>query len=334
MSRLDPSLDLTGLADRLARVGAWSALRYVLDDVEVGNLLESAWLSRRYGEALYHTGALEELADFAEEMERKAREREDMSSAMFALNLAGTAAFELGRTDFAQVRFETLNRMAEGHEDRELQAKAENNLGTVANHRGQPESALTHYATAEKLYRELESEEDLALVFHNQAISWRDLGRLERAAESASRAYSLATKLGNRFQRALVAVEWAEVELRRGDAEAARTLIREGLRHAQALEDPVSEASALRVRALIRGLEPDPDLDGALHDFHRAQSLVSRAGALLQEAEVERDWAEVLVGSGESHEARSHLHRAASLFQSTGAAGQASEARKRAATLG
>ncbi|MFQ5679093.1 MAG: tetratricopeptide repeat protein [Gemmatimonadota bacterium] len=338
---------LRSQAEQLATGGEWTALYGLLREEAPESLATDSALAYRFGEALYHTGRMEELASFAEVYERRSRESADPLGTQHALNLAGIAAFELGRIITAQEKFDALMELAEAEGDEEMLARAANNLGAIANLRGRRHEALAYYHLAIPLYQKLGQARGLAQTHHNLGLSYRDLRRLEDAVTSYIQAAALAEGLRYRPLVAMATVGRAEAELLRGDAELAGELAARGLAAARAVPDPVSEAEGLRVQGLAKaeggGLsavgepatrsegeqrESGEGLRAAMEDLAAALRLARRVGHTLIEAEALRDLGRVAGRLGQTKEARRRLEQAAAGFESLGAIAEARAVRE------
>lgn len=316
-------------ANGLAEEGRWQDLHDLLSGVERRELLASPRLSYRLGEALYHTGRIEELARHAAEFEERARERADPRGLMQALTLAGNAAFQLGEIETAESRWEGLLELAEAEGDEEMMAKAANNIGALTNLRGDHQRALTYYNLALPLYEKLGEVKGMAQTYPNLGITYRDLSRYEEALGAYERAITLASRVGYEPSVILSTVGQAEIRALQDDAPVALELAERGLSRARALENPILESEALRVRGLARARGPDADPDRALEDLEAAVSLAEDARNSLLRAEIERDTADVLVRLGRREDAREHLESAARIFDELGAEADAEDVRAR-----
>jgi tetratricopeptide (TPR) repeat protein len=316
-------------ANDLADEGRWQDLYALLSGVERRDLLSSPRLSYRLGEALYHTGRIEELAELAAAFEERARERADARGLMQALTLAGNAAFQLGEIETAESRWEDLLALAEAEGDEEMMAKAANNIGALTNLRGDHERALTYYNLALPLYEKLKEVEGMAQTYPNLGITYRDLSQYEEALGAYDRAVTLASRVGYEPSVILATVGQAEIKALQDDAPVALELAERGLSRARSLANPILESEALRVRALAKARGPDADPDGALDDLEDAVSLAEDARNSLLQAEIERDTAEVLVRRGRQDDSREHLESAARIFEELGASADAEDVRTR-----
>jgi len=325
---------LRARGEELASAGEWSALYDLLSDREWSEILSSPALAYRFAEALYFTGRIKELAAYAAEYEATARREVDAAGLLRALNLAGIAAFELGRVDEARDKFESLLQLAEAEDDVGMLARATNNLGAIANLRGSPHDAIAHYQLAIPLYQRLGERRGLAQTHHNMGISYRDLGLLRDAISAYGEAAALAEEIGYQPLVTTATVARAESELLRGDRELALQLVVRGLTAAREQADPISEAEALRVRALMWVDNGEESFAAALADFHTAETLAGDAGNKLLEAEAARDCGLALLRRGASEPARRHLLRAADLFAALGATAEETAVRGSLEQLG
>lgn len=320
-------------ANDLAEEGRWQDLYVLLSEVERRALLTSPQLSYRLGEALYHTGRIEELAELAADFEEQAREQADPRGLMQALTLAGNAAFQLGEVETAESRWENLLELAEAEGDEEMMAKAANNIGALTNLRGDHARALTYYNLALPLYEKLKEVKGMAQTYPNLGITYRDLSQYEEALGAYDRAVTLASRVGYEPSVILSTVGQAEIKALQDDAPVALELAERGLSRARSLENPILESEALRVRALAKTRGADADPDGALEDLEEAVSLAEEARNSLLQAEIRRDTAKVLVRQGRREDARDHLESAARIFDELGASADAEEVTARLEAL-
>lgn len=337
------SKELRRRSAELAARGAWTEVDALLSEADPEVVLESRELAYRRGEALFHLGRMERLAEFGERFEARARERADARGIMGAQNLQGIAAFELGRVEEARTHFEQLMELAEAEDEVEMLARAANNMGALANLGGEPRVALSQYRLALALYQRRGQIRGLAQLHHNVGISFRDLSLLNDAVDAYKRCAEFASAIDYQPLVILSTIGRAEAELRRGDVWLGASLAEHGVRGARELEDPISRAEALRVRALARALaaQDGDDREGpadggfpeALEDLEEARELASEAGSLLVLAEVERDAGELLAQLGDAETAHERLERAEELFERLGARGACDAARDRIATL-
>lgn len=319
-------------ADRLADAGEWEELYRELREDDREALLAHPTLAYRFAEALFHTGRMKSLAEHAEAWERAARSRSDPSGLLKAINLAGIAAFELGRTDVASSRFERLMDLAEAEGSTDMMARAANGLGSVAVLKGDHDEALAHFRLAGPLYERLGRVRGLAQLHHNSGICFRDLERFDDAVRSFRRASELAESIGYGFLAGLSRAGRAEVELRRGNVEFGRQLAEHGLDEIRAVGDPISEAEALRVLGLAKAAVPS-DRDQGLADLREALHLARDTDSALLEGEIERDLADLLLEADDRtdrlDEGRRRLERAVELFENVGADAYAADTREK-----
>lgn len=312
-------------ADELAASDDWDGLRDLLGAEEPETLLASPALSYRYGEALYHTGRLAELRDFAEDFEEAAREASDTEGVMRALNLAFIGDFERGRIPEARRSCESLLQLAQADDNREMLARAANNMGNLTHLTGLFHEALSYYRLALPLYQRMDAVRGIAQVHHNLGISHRDLAELDEAADAYRRAATLARQLGYRPLVVLASLGRAEVEARRGDP-AAEPMAERSLASAREIGNPAFEAEALRVLGLARWADGRPE--EALEALGEAVDRSREAGHRLVEAEAERDRGRLLLRTGREAGGREALERAREIFEELGARAYAQEVRE------
>lgn len=303
----------------LAGESRWQELLEFLDAQRArADCLASADLAYRVGEALYHLGRMDELADHAAAFERTARNRRDVPAILRALNLRGIAAFELGHTPEARDAFETLMALAEAEGDQDMLARACLNLGAVANLVGDPATALTLYHLALPLFQKLGQIRGQSQTHQSLALSYRDSGRYDDADDAYREAIRLGLELGYLPIVSMGSIGRAELLMLRDDPRAALGLVEWGLRLARRLEDPITEGTGLRVRARARaalGREAE-----ARQDLQVALDVARQTGNRLLEAETLRDLGQVALQSGETPTARTHWELAAEQLLRMGAA--------------
>ncbi|TFG65824.1 MAG: tetratricopeptide repeat protein [Gemmatimonadales bacterium] len=320
-------------ADRLASEARWDSVRDLLGSVSVTELLRLD-LAYRFGEALYFTGRITELREHAVAYEQAARALAEPLAVLYARNLAGIAAFELGLMDEAASILEGLIDRAMEEDAQHLMAKAAISLGALANLRGEPEKALTFYQLAlPPLDRRCDSR-GLGQVHHNLAMSYRDLGKLDDAIDEYRHATRIAQNSGFPPQVAMSVLGRAEIEVLRGDLALGFQLAERGRLLAADIGDSISEGTAYRIRALARvGTESsgassptgEEELDAAAADLAQAAELADRTGHALLQAEVWRDLGRLDRRRGCFSQARLNLTRARDALATLGASGAAAE---------
>jgi len=325
-----PPNELRRRAERLAGTGEWAELRDLLGGVEREAVLARSALAYRLGEALYHTGRLRELREFAGSFLAAARERADGRGILRSMNLNFIAAFELGETDEAVGWGERMVELAEAERDEEMLARALHNLGLATNLRGDPDRALAQYQLARPVYERIRHTRGVAQLEHNIGISLRDLGRLEEAADAYRRAVRLARRIGYAPLEVIATAGRAEVSVREGDPTLARVLAERSVAAAEELGNPAFVAEGTRVLGKALGADPGsaPDLEEALATLERARELGERVGHRLLVAEIDRDLAETLGRAGRAEEAERRRKAALEGFERLGAEGEAAELRR------
>lgn len=316
--------DLARQAGELAAAGAWEALRRLLDEVERDSVAATPALAYRYGEALYHTGDMRELEDFAARYEAAARESADLVETMRALNLGGIAAFELGDVDRARLRWEELMGLADVGDHADMMARAANNLGAVANLRGDGRGALAFYRLAIPSYQRIGQARGLAQTYHNLGVTHRDLEEHDESVAAFSRAQEIADEIDYPTLTLMTLVSRGELEANRGDATLAAGLADRAVGLARELSDPINEGGALRVRGLGRlglGL-----WTVARDDFEAALGIARRTENALLEAETLRDLGRAELSRGEAS-GRERIEAAARAFSTLGASAEADRLR-------
>lgn len=106
--------------------------------------------------------------------------------ALRALNLLGAIAFELGKIDEAETRLREVLRRATAANDPAICAHAALNLGSILDLRGEADGAILLYYEALHYYGGAEDHRGMAQAYHNLNLVFRRQGMLE-AADSVAR---------------------------------------------------------------------------------------------------------------------------------------------------
>jgi tetratricopeptide (TPR) repeat protein len=113
-----------------------------------------------------------------------------------ATNLLGGLAFERGRIDQAEARFEDVLWRAGQYGRTLLVARSANNLASISHLRGRPAQAGALYAKAFQAFEQLGDLRGIAETCHNIALTHRRTGALADASNFCERAVGAAEQLG------------------------------------------------------------------------------------------------------------------------------------------
>jgi tetratricopeptide (TPR) repeat protein len=166
-------------------------------------------------------------------------------------HLRGGIAFELGRLDEAESRFEEVIRLATHTRDRRFTAKATNNLGSIAHLRGKAVLAASLYHSALDSYRLADDAVGEAQTEHNLGLVERERGELHQADLHAARAVAAAARTGDPGLLALALTGAAETAIERGHGDQARRTLRRALKLARAAGDGLLVVEVQRLEALL-----------------------------------------------------------------------------------
>ena len=306
----------------LAAAGSWTELSALLRRSE-GEARTSPTLITLFTEALLRTGHPREALSWIRECEPAVVLSGDRPAIRRAANLSGAAHVELGELNAAAVSFERALDLAGADGDDLLVARATNNLAVLANIRGRHEEALGLYAVALPAYQRLGNANGLAESYHNAAVAYRHLEKLDWADEHERRAMEFARQASNDHLVALALVGRGEVSLRRGDAALAEVTASRAARDLARVPDPSRQADALRLCGVARmTLGRHADARDALD---AAVSLASTHGSALIEAECRRARAELLGATGAWADALADARAAAAIFDRLGNAAEREE---------
>jgi tetratricopeptide (TPR) repeat protein len=149
------------------------------------------------------------------------------------------------------------------------------------------------------------------------AISFRDLGQLDRADECERRAIEFARQGGSAPLVLLARLGRAEVCLRAGDATLAEVRAREARRGFAALGDAINQADALRT--IGASLTAQGRFEAASEALDTALALARTHHSVLHEAETLRARAELRARSGDEGLAETDARAALAIFERLGA---------------
>lgn len=316
-------------ARALADAGAWRELRARLEAAPAAT--EHAELLVLLVEALLRSAepraAQRRLLDALPLLERA-----DAALARRAANLRGAAAFELGELAEAAEAFASALDLARYDGDDRLVARATNNLAAIANVRGARDEALALYHLAVAAYQRIGDSRGLASSFHNMAITFRDLSRLDTADEYERRAIEFARESGDDQLVAMARTGRADLSLRQGDPALAAAGARRAAQDFAGLPDPLGEADALRL--LGAAAVELGRLEEAASALDRALSLAVEHGSAVVEAEARASRAELAAAAGDRVAARREALLAIEIHERLGATAERDALRRWLATLG
>jgi tetratricopeptide (TPR) repeat protein len=317
-----PSLPSQSPADRdlataraLTSAGAWEDALTPLTDL-VANGVPSGELALLYGETLLRTGRERAAREWLKQVEPSLA-LADRAAHRQVFNLIGAACFALGELDEAASAWSEALDLASQHDDLLLLARASNNLGAIANMQGNHDAALAHYRLAVPAYQRVGQARGIAEGYHNLAITFRDQGELEEADENERRAIEYATDGAVPRLAAMGRIGRAEIALRRGDARLAETTARMAAEELGRLGDPWHEADAHRVVGVASGAQGH--LTDALAAFERALGIARLRGHSLNEADILRDRALLLLRRGERDWGERDARSAIDIYRKLGA---------------
>ena len=305
------SSGLQDSARALMAKGSWSELSDLLD-ANVDEVKLQPELSTMRGESYLRAGAPREGRAWFAEVIPVIERRGDRSALRRAINMIGVADFQLGELESAAPEFERAVELGQQDGDDLLVARATNNLGMIANIRAERERALALYAVALAAYQRLGDARGLAQSYHNIAITFRDLGDLERADENELRAIEFARDAANPTLVAQARLGRAELGYRKGDAAFAEATASRVAADFANLAEPIQEADALRLVGLAALAQDKLAVAGEALD--RALELARRTGGALGEAEVLQGRASLRLREGDRAGMRADARAAIAIF--------------------
>jgi tetratricopeptide (TPR) repeat protein len=237
-----------------------------------------------------------------------------------ALNARGAIALETGRLD--QARADFLQGLAEASAlgDLGTVGRCCNNLGIVANLRGRMLEAARWYAPALASFRHASWPQGIAETENNLRVTYRDLGRLDYALESAERAVSAAEHSGNFGLLAFALAGRAEIRTLRGETHMGERDIRRALVIHRNQEDVIGEAEDLRILAMTTAALGH--FDDAERTYHETIERAEHHDRPALAAEAARSLAVLLAEQGRRSEAGDAARIARGSFSRLGAESQ------------
>jgi diguanylate cyclase (GGDEF)-like protein/putative nucleotidyltransferase with HDIG domain len=191
-----------------------------------------------------------------------------------------------------------------------LAALAAQNLGVVASARGSHAEARQYYEVSLAAYRASGAPQGICTTQNNLGRLHAEAGDWEAADAAFAEAEALAPQAVDASVRAMIALNRAEMWVRRGDLAAAREAC------ALALGDDRNVMSATayahRVRGLIAQAAGDPE--EAERAFTDAEHHAEQRGDLLLRAQLARDRAQLFRGLGRTRELLLALNTARRLY--------------------
>lgn len=289
----------------------------------------------RHGRGLHRAGRFDDLADFAEDLERHAWRSGDPTARALARVLAGTAALEQGRLVFARMRFAGLDDLSLVPLGRALPLVRASRvgLGRTALASGSDRQALQHFRSA--LAGRGSREDDPALTAARRGLgeALGALGCPESASTELRRALRRARTHGDLLETVLSLSALVRVEAARPGAGGDRRLPRLAASAARLTESPLARIEVLRARAARRaagagappgpggaartrpdGASDEPGLRRALEDLRGGLAVALQVGAVLRQARIERDAAAVLEALGRPDDAEDRRTHARELL--------------------
>ena len=214
-------------------------------------LREAPEIEIEMARAFARTGRFERATARATTALWSARVRRDLRSQMRANLVLGGIAFEQGHPRAAEHHYGLVRVLATSLGDRQIQQKVTNNLSLLALQRQDFEAAEALLQAALRLAEELADIRAQAEVLHNLNITNRNLGQFELGARAGQRAAQLAEHMNDWSMVAMALGGLAETSLWIGASDDLDPLIDRAIDSARRANDPVREANAGRIRAVL-----------------------------------------------------------------------------------
>ena len=246
---LQPLHEAQELADR----GRYADLLAYLSERSSEELEQSPTLAVLCAIANARLGRLDVGHQWAMVALARARMLGDRPLELRALNVSGAISLERGGLHEATHFFARAQEQALVDSDLVTLGRCANNLGIIANLQGDFGRAVGAYTRAIAAYEQAQYGPGQAESHHNLAITYREMGSLEQALQSAGTALREADRLGDRRLKAQALAGRAEIRLARKEPELARREAERALSIHRELGDPVLESEDLRILAGAQG---------------------------------------------------------------------------------
>ncbi|HWI06085.1 MAG TPA: CHAT domain-containing protein [Solirubrobacteraceae bacterium] len=255
-----------------------------------------------------------ELASEALERARAARDHESASVALRAL---GMAALDLDDAATAVQRLRAAVEAARRARSPQRTGEARMALAFALLNEGRSAAALRQAGIAART-----GDGDAQMALQHAAILER-LGRMEEALAGYRRGLAAARRAGDAQTEAKLLCNRSVLHAYRGALRAAEGDLRDALRIALTLDQPLLAATMLQNLGWVatrRG-----DLPAALASFDAAEPVIAQAGA--RHGVLELDRCHALLAAGLGHEARVSAQRAVARLEENAMAAELAEAR-------
>jgi tetratricopeptide (TPR) repeat protein len=173
---------------------------------------------------------------------------------------------------------------------------------------GDHEAALRAGIEALALFEAADAERAASSLRNSLAMTYMQIGNLERATAMAIDARERSTRQGDRRLLAAIAETEAQIALAAGDYEGVKQHIDEALELARSTQNTHAESGALLT--LARSLRRSGDLDEAEGTYRQVVELLRSSGPRPRLAEALREWADLLVSKDRHAEAVGLLQEA------------------------
>lgn len=271
---------------------------------------------RRLGRVLRSRGDLKEALAHYQRSAELANDSGDLLGEISARIGLGTVLGYQGRWQDAEAAFQAALTLIE-RSDADLtvaRGQVYNNLAAAETRQNRLAEAEVWFDRAMEVWDETESPADLAVCYHNMAVSLKRQGRVEESTEMYHRA--LGQELPATF-RALIATDLAQSYAEQGMHGQAREWVEEAEVQAAAARSPYS------LGYLNYGLgeiaRATDDEDGFIF-YERALEIARNRGLTLLEGQTLLGYGLLRKNMGEADEARALLAEAVKIFRTTGMA--------------
>jgi ATP/maltotriose-dependent transcriptional regulator MalT/DNA-binding SARP family transcriptional activator len=267
---------ITHIAPQLERDGRWYLLARTIDELPQELRTRSGRLQLARARAAVLTGDLKGAEVFARQAIGLSIEQHAPHDQAWSLQVLGNAVRRLGRT---QEAFEALQRARTlAPEDEELVASIRRDLAGCYGVQGDFQAAAREYAAARDYFVRCSNTYEAARAAYGVGAALARMGRADEACEHYAEALARWREAGDPGNIALVLNNMGYIRSFQGDFDVARTLLEEGLEHANLAGHRFAQAclhDSLGSLLLNRG-----DLPAAARAFRTGMEIAQDAGDL------------------------------------------------------
>ncbi|MET0422306.1 MAG: tetratricopeptide repeat protein [Actinoplanes sp.] len=253
-----------------------------------------------------------------------ARQSDDRTAQMYALNNLGAACMGLGRHEQAAQHLQQAVDLFRRADDPAGQARALGNLGIVEQRLSRLPEATDHFAQARTLFQQAGNLAGEARTLNNLGIVANLQGDQDTAAEHCRQALAVYRQMGDQTGEAHTLNSLGSIEMRTGRHDLADDYLQQGMALFRQLGNREGEANALDTLGSLAVERGRPAQ--ATEHFERALAIVRESGDRTTETWVLNGLGEAALVAGDPDTAVVHHTEAQAVAVEVGDRGQLARA--------